>query len=71
MEIIKLLILVMVILVTNFLFKSKIFIKLYWIKHQTFISKKVPLSGGFIILIYFFINHLDQNLILSVYSYFF
>ena len=68
MEIIKLLILVMVILVTNFLFKSKNFLLSYTgLKHQTFIQqKKVPLSGGFIILIYFFINHLDQNLILSV-----
>ena len=69
MEIIKILILIIFILVTNFLFKLKNFLLSYTgLEHQTYIQqKKVPLSGGFIILIYFLINHFDQNLTLSVF----
>ncbi len=73
MELIKLFILFLVILTINFIFKSKNLLLSYTgLKHQIYIQQnKVPLSGGFILLIYFFLNHNDQNLILTFYIFLF
>ena len=68
MELVKLFILFMSILFINFIFKSKNFLLNYTgLKHQTYIQhNKVPLSGGFILLIFFLLNYNDQNLILTI-----
>ena len=68
MELVKLFILFMSILFINFIFKSKNFLLNYTgLKHQTYIQQnKVPLSGGFILLIFFLLNYNDQNLILTI-----
>ena len=73
MELIKLLSLFLIIISINFIFKSKNFLLSYTgLKHQIYIQQnKVPLSGGFILLIYFFLNHNDQNLILTFYIFLF
>ncbi len=73
MELIKLLSLFLIIISINFIFKSKNFLLSYTgLKHQIYIQQnKVPLSGGFILLIYFFLNHNDQNLILIFYIFLF
>ena len=54
MELIKLLSLFLIIISINFIFKSKNFLLSYTgLKHQIYIQQnKVPLSGGFILLIY-------------------
>ncbi len=69
MELIKLFILFIIILSINFIFKSKNFLLSYTgLKHQIYIQQnKVPLSGGFVLLIYFLLNHYDQNMILTFY----
>ena len=69
MELIKLFILLIIILSINFIFKSKNFLLSYTgLKHQIYIQRhKVPLSGGFVLLIYFLLNHYDQNIILTFY----
>ena len=66
-------ILLISILIINYLFKSKNFLLSYTgLKHQTYIHRnKVPLSGGFIILIYFVMNHSDQNIFLTFYIFLF
>ena len=68
MELVKLFILFMSILFINFIFKSKNFLLNYTgLKHQSYIQQnKVPLSGGFILLIFFLLNYNDQNLILTI-----
>ena len=68
MELVKLFILFMSILSINFIFKSKNFLLNYTgLKHQSYIQQnKVPLSGGFILLIFFLLNYNDQNLILTI-----
>ena len=55
MELIKLFFLLVIIIFTNFIFKSKNFLLSYTgLKHQIYIQQnKIPLSGGFILLIYF------------------
>ncbi len=65
--------LLIIILIINYLFKSKNFLLSYTgLNHQTYIQQnKVPLSGGFIILIYFALNHLDQNIFLMFYIFLF
>ena len=67
MELIKLFILFMTTISINSIFKSKNFLLSYTgLKHQIYIQQnKVPLSGGFILLIYFLLNHNDQNIILT------
>ncbi len=69
MELIKLFILFIIIFSINFIFKSKNFLLSYTgLKHQIYIQQnKVPLSGGFVLLIYFLLNHYDQNIILTFY----
>ena len=69
MEFIKISILLVIIISTNFIFKAKNFLLSYTgLKHQIYIQQnKIPLSGGFIFLIYFLINHYDQNIILTFY----
>ena len=66
MELIKLFVIFIVIISLNFIFKSKNFLLSYTgLKHQVYIQRnKVPLSGGFILLIHFLLNHNDQNIIL-------
>ena len=73
MELIKLFILFISIISINFLFKSKNFLLSYTgLKHQTYIQQnKVPLSGGFILLIFFLLNYNDQNIILTFYIFLF
>ncbi|MBD1139668.1 hypothetical protein IDH15_00130 [Pelagibacterales bacterium SAG-MED38] len=73
MELIKLFILLIILITTNFLFKSKNFLLSYTgLKHQTYIQQnKIPLSGGFVLLTYFLINHNDQNIILILYIFLF
>ena len=73
MELIKLFILFIIILSINFIFKSKNFLLSYTgLKHQIYIQQnKIPLSGGFVLLIYFLINHYDQNIILTFYIFLF
>ena len=67
MELIKLFFLIVIIIFTNFIFNSKNFLLSYTgLKHQIYIQQnKIPLSGGFILLIYFLLNHNDQNIILT------
>ena len=69
MEFVNILILLVIIISTNFIFKSKNFLLSYTgLKHQIYIQQnKIPLSGGFILLIYFLINHYDQNITLTLY----
>ena len=69
MELIKLFILFIIILSINFILKSKNFLLSYTgLKHQIYIQQnKVPLSGGFVLLIYFLLNHYDQNMVLTFY----
>ncbi len=73
MELIKLFVLLIIILSINFTFKSKNFLLSYTgLKHQIYIQRhKVPLSGGLILLIYFLLNHNDQNIILIFYIFLF
>ena len=73
MELIKLFVLLIIILSINFKFKSKNFLLSYTgLKHQIYIQRhKVPLSGGLILLIYFLLNHNDQNIILIFYIFLF
>ena len=73
MELTNLFILLITIISTNFLFKSKNFLLSYTgLKHQTYIQQnKIPLSGGFVLLIYFLINHNEQNIILNLYIFLF
>ena len=73
MELTNLFILLIIIISTNFLFKSKNFLLSYTgLKHQTYIQQnKVPLSGGFVLLTYFLINHNEQNIILNIYIFLF
>ena len=73
MELIKLFILFMTTISINSIFKSKNFLLSYTgLKHQIYIQQnKVPLSGGFILLIYFLLNHDDQNTILAFYIFLF
>ena len=69
MEFVNILILLVIIISTNFIFKSKNFLLSYTgLKHQIYIQQnKIPLSGGFILLIYFLTNHYDQNITLTLY----
>ncbi len=73
MELVKLFILFIFILSINFIFKSKNFLLSYTgLKHQIYIQRnKIPLSGGFILLIYFLLNHNEQNIILTFYIFLF
>tara|TARA_B100000989_G_scaffold28208_1_gene18164 strand:+ start:998 stop:2020 length:1023 start_codon:yes stop_codon:yes gene_type:complete len=73
MELTDLFILLMIIISTNFLFKSKNFLLSYTgLKHQTYIQQnKIPLSGGLALLTYFLINHSEQNIILNLYIFLF
>ena len=73
MELTNLFILLIIIISTNFLFKSKNFLLSYTgLKHQTYIQQnKIPLSGGFVLLTYFLINHNEQNIILNLYIFLF
>ena len=73
MELANLFILLIIIISTNFLFKSKNFLLSYTgLKHQTYIQQnKIPLSGGFVLLTYFLINHNEQNIILNLYIFLF
>ena len=73
MELTNLFILLIVIIFVNFLFKSKNFLLSYTgLKHQTYIQQnKIPLSGGFVLLIYFLIIHDEQNIILNLYIFLF
>ena len=73
MELIKLFVIFIVIISLNFIFKSKNFLLSYTgLKHQVYIQRnKVPLSGGFILLIHFLLNHNDQNIILIFYIFLF
>ena len=73
MELANLFILLIIIISTNFLFKSKNFLLSYTgLKHQTYIQQnKIPLSGGFVLLIYFLIIHNEQNIILNLYIFLF
>ena len=73
MELTNLFILLIIIISTNFLFKSKNFLLSYTgLKHQTYIQQnKIPLSGGFVLLTYFLINHNEQNIILNIYIFLF
>ena len=73
MELIKLFVLFIITIFINFIFKSKNFLLSYTgLKHQIYIQRnKIPLSGGFILLIYFLLNHNDQNIILTFYIFLF
>ena len=73
MELTKIFILLVIIISTNFIFKSKNFLLSYTgLKHQIYIQQnKIPLSGGFVLLIYFLINHYDQNITLTLYIFLF
>ena len=73
MKLTNLFILLIVIISVNFLFKSKNFLLSYTgLKHQTYIQQnKIPLSGGFVLLIYFLIIHNEQNIILNLYIFLF
>ena len=73
MELIKLFILFIIILSINYIFKSKNFLLSYTgLKHQIYIQQnKVPLSGGFVLLIYFLLNHYDHNINFLYFSLFF
>ena len=73
MELTKLFIIFIAIISLNFIFKSKNFLLSYTgLKHQVYIQRnKVPLSGGFILLIHFLLNHNDQNIILIFYIFLF
>ena len=74
MELVKISILLVIIISTNFIFKSKNFLLSYTgLKHQIYNQQnKIPLSGGFVLLIYFLMNHYDQNITLTfIFSSFF
>ena len=73
MELTNLFFLLIIIISTNFLFKSKKFLLSYTgLKHQTYIQQnKIPLSGGFVLLTFFLINHNEQNIILNLYIFLF
>ena len=73
MELTNLFILLIILISTNFLFKSKNFLLSYTgLKHQSYIQQnKIPLSGGFVLLTYFLINHNDQNTILNLFIFLF
>ena len=61
MELVKISILLVIIISTNFIFKSKNFLLSYTgLKHQIYNQQnKIPLSGGFVLLIYFLMNYFD------------
>ena len=73
MELVKISILLVIIISTNFIFKSKNFLLSYTgLKHQIYNQQnKIPLSGGFVLLIYFLMNHYDQNITLTFYIFLF
>ena len=73
MELVKISILLVIIISTNFIFKLKNFLLSYTgLKHQIYIQQnKIPLSGGFVLLIYFLMNHYDQNITLTFYIFLF
>ncbi len=73
MELTNFFILLIILISTNFLFKSKnILLSYTGLKHQSYTQQnKIPLSGGFVLLTYFLINHNDQNIILILYIFLF
>lgn len=73
MELVKISILLVIIISTNFIFKSKNFLLSYTgLKHQIYNQQnKIPLSGGFVLLIYFLMNYYDQNITLTFYIFLF
>ena len=73
MELNNLFILLIILIFTNFLFKSKDFLLSYTgLKHQSYIQQdKIPLSGGFVLLTFFLMNYNNLNIILNLYIFLF